>query len=97
MNNLFSDIDLAVYNRTSIYRCTNTLNPKSNLYKIPLDHDQISSFKSEDILEYAKKQRTISTQPIWGDGELEDNVIKEVPKIRVMESNVEPRNIVPCV
>jgi len=97
MNNLFSDIDLAVYNRTSIYRCTNTLNPKSNLYKIPLEHDQISSFKSEDILEYAKKQRIISTDPIWGDGELEDNVIKEVPKIRVMESNVEPRNIVPCV
>ena len=97
MNNLFSDIDLSVYNRTSIYRCENTLNPKSELYKIPLTHSQIQECSAEEILAEADKQIIIETDPIWGDGELEDKVISKIPRIRVMDSNVEPRNIVPCV
>ena len=97
MNNLFSEIDLAVYNRTSIYRCPNTLNQKSNLYKIPLTHKQVSKFKAKQIHIKASRQITLEADPIWGDGELEDKVITEVPEIRIMESNVEPRNIVPCV
>ena len=97
MNNLFSDIDLAVYNRTSIYRCETTLNPKSGLYKIPLTNEEISKYNSEEILELATNQIDINMEPIWGDGELEKRIVIEVPKIRVMESNVEPRNIVPCV
>ena len=97
MNNLFSDIDLAVYNRTSIYRCEATLNPKSGLYKIPLNHEEINTLSAEDIISNAKDQIISQGEPIWGDGELQKNVLTEVPKIRVMESNVEPRNIVPCV
>ena len=46
MNNLFGDVDLSVYNRTSIYRCENTLNQKSNLYKIPLTTTQLSKYKA---------------------------------------------------
>jgi|TARA_R110000824_G_scaffold12687_3_gene55651 hypothetical protein len=97
MNNLFSEIDLAVYNRTSIYRCPNTLNQKSNLYKIPLTHKQVSKFKAKQIHIKASRQITLETDPIWGDGELEKKLVTEVPEIRVMESDVEPRNIVPCV
>ena len=97
MNNLFSDIDIAVYNRTSIYRCTNTLNPKSGLYKIPLTHNQANESSAEEIISEATRQIILETDPIWGDGELEKKVITEIPQIRVMESNVEPRNIVPCV
>ena len=97
MNNLFSDIDLAVYNRTSIYRCHNTLNQKSGLYKIPLTHSQVQECSSEDIISEADKQIILETDPIWGDGELEKQVITKIPSIRVMDSNVEPRNIVPCV
>jgi len=97
MNNLFSEIDLAVYNRTSIYRCPNTLNQKSNLYKIPLTHNQINESTAEEIHIEASKQIIIETDPIWGDGELEDKLITDVPEIRIMESNVEPRNVVPCV
>ena len=97
MNNLFSDIDLAVYNRTSIYRCANTLNPKSGLYKIPLTHNQVQESSAEEIISEAHKQIILETDPIWGDGELESKVLTDVPQIRVMESNVEPRNIVPCV
>lgn len=97
MNNLFSEIDLAVYNRTSIYRCPNTLNQKSNLYKIPLTHEQVNKLKAEQIHIKASKQVILDTDPIWGDGELENKLITKVPEIRVMESNVEPRNIVPCV
>ena len=97
MNNLFSDIDLAVYNRTSIYRCPNTLNQKSNLYKIPLTHNQINESTAKEIHSEASKRIIIETEPIWGDGELENKIITKVPKIRVMESSVEPRNIVPCI
>ena len=97
MNNLFSDIDLAVYNRTAIYRCENTLNQKSNLYKIPLSHEQIQMCDAEDILKNAQQQSSIALEPTWGDGELEDKVIKEIPKVRILQSNAEPNNIVPCV
>jgi len=97
MNNLFSEIDLAVYNRTSIYRCEATLNPKSGLFKIPLTHDEISTLSAQEIISKAKDQILLQGEPIWGDGELENKVITEIPKIRIMESNVEPRNIVPCV
>lgn len=97
MNNLFSDVDLSVYNRTSIYRCENTLNQKSNLYKIQLEHREVQELNSNDILALAKSQRILDSKSIWGDGELEKHIITEVPKIRVMDSNVEPRNIVPCV
>jgi len=72
MNNLFSDIDLAVYNRTSIYRCPNTLNQKSNLYKIPLTHNQINESTAKEIHSEASKRIIIETEPIWGDGELEN-------------------------
>ena len=97
MNNLFSDIDLAVYNRTAIYRCENTLNQKSNLYKIPLSHEQIQMCDAKDILKNAQQQSSIALEPTWGDGELEDKVIKEIPKVRILQSNAEPNNIVPCV
>ena len=97
MNNLFSEIDLSVYNRTSIYRCEHTLNQKSNLYKIPISHEDIFNLSAKAILSAAKTQIIVENSPLWGDGELEDKIITNVPKIRVMESNVEPRNIVPCV
>ena len=97
MNNLFSDIDLAVYNRTSIYRCENTLNQKSNLYKIPLSHEQLQICTAQDIMKNAQSQSSIALDPIWGDGELEDKVIREIPKVRILQSNAEPTNIVPCV
>lgn len=97
MNNLFNDVDLSVYNRTAIYRCENTLNQKSNLYKIPLSHEQIQMCDAEDILKNAQQQSSIALEPTWGDGELEDKVIKEIPKVRILQSNAEPNNIVPCV
>ena len=97
MNNLLSDIDLAVYNRTSIYRCSNTINQKSSLYKIQLTHEEINHLKYDDIHSLAKEQRFLDCNPVWADGELEKHVITSVPKIRVMQSSVEPRNIVPCV
>tara|TARA_R100000808_G_scaffold900_2_gene4282 strand:+ start:6572 stop:8377 length:1806 start_codon:yes stop_codon:yes gene_type:complete len=97
MNNLLSEIDLTVYNRTSIYRCSNTINQKSSLYKVQLTYDEINHLKYEDIHLLAEEQRFLDCNPVWADGELEKHVITNIPKIRVMQSNVEPRNIVPCV
>ena len=97
MNNLFSEIDLAVYNRTSIYRCRDTLNQKSSLYKIPLSSTEIGNLSFEEIHRMAANRRHYYAENIWGDGELEDKIAMTVPKIRTMESSVEPKNIVPCV
>ena len=97
MNNLFADIDLSVYSRTSIYRCENTLNLKSNLYKIEIPLDDINVLSPESIMQKAASQMYAEGDPIWGDGELEKYIIKEVPDIHVMESVSEPSNIVPCV
>ena len=97
MNNLFSDIDLSVYNRTAIFRCENTLNQKSGLYKVILDQSIINTITPEEILLWAEAPREGNTEPKWGDGELEDKIITNVPQIRVMDSSVEPDNIVPCV
>ena len=97
MNNLFSDIDLSIYNRTSIFRCENTLNQKSGLYKVILDQSTINKITPEDILLWAEAPREDNIKAKWGDGELEDKIITNVPSIRVMDSSVEPDNIVPCV
>ena len=97
MNNLFSDIDLSVYNRTSIFRCENTLNQKSGLYKVILDQSNINKISTKDILLWAESPRESLAEAKWGDGELEDKIITNVPRIRVMDSKIEPDNIVPCV
>ncbi len=100
INNLLSDVDLSVLNKTAIYRCAYSFNQKSCLYKIPLTLDQVNNKKAEEIIELAVNLNNVKTytrQSVWGDGELEDKVIKDVPKIKLQESSVEPKNIVPCV
>ena len=55
MKKLFPHADYMVYIRTALYRVQHTLNPKTNLYKIPLTIKEIMNAKSETILELAKK------------------------------------------
>jgi len=100
INNLLSDVDLAVYSKTAIYRCARSFNTKSCLYKVPLSLDQVNNKKAEDIIHLAVNLDNVKDydrKSIWGDGELEDKVITNVPKVKVQESAVEPKNIVPCI
>lgn len=52
------DIDLAVYENKRLWRVVNSVNEKSNLYKIPLSVREIRKFSVENILTLAKRQRT---------------------------------------
>lgn len=55
---LISDYaDLAIYDKMRLWRLPNTVNSKSNLYKIALTIDEIFSLKIEEIKELAKSPR----------------------------------------
>lgn len=54
------DVDLAIYDKTRIFRVANTINAKTGLYKIPLTYDEISTLKISEILELAKKPKTLN-------------------------------------
>ena len=98
MATLLEGIDASVYQRTGIYRMAHTVNEKRGYYKVPLELSEIMSLGTKEILKLAETQRLDYDYPdIWADGELEDQVITEVPKIRALKTVVEPRNIVPCV
>ena len=95
-NMLDMDIDLSVYNKSSLIRSTHSLNVKSGLYKIPFKDNIIPSF--EIILSLASKRRLEdSTFTLSGDGSLEQYLVEDVPEVRVLEKIQEPRKVAPCV
>jgi hypothetical protein len=56
MNTLFPDAD-NIFDKARIYRCVNTINNKSGLYKIPLKLSELQTFTMEEIHEMAKEPR----------------------------------------
>lgn len=54
MKKMFPIADYMVYIRTALYRVQHTLNPKTNLYKIPLTIKEMMNEDANDILELAK-------------------------------------------
>ena len=100
MKSLFDYIDLAVYMRTSIYRCDATLNQKSGLYKIPLTKRELFNKDVNDIKQLATQRiptDTEDSEEIYGDGELKDKVITKVPEIRTLHSVTEPARYATCM
>lgn len=55
--------DAKIYNTTRIFRLRNTINPKSGLYKIELEPDDILNLTVEQIQEKAKKPCTTDFKP----------------------------------
>tara|TARA_R100001244_G_C5171739_1_gene131747 strand:- start:2262 stop:4046 length:1785 start_codon:yes stop_codon:yes gene_type:complete len=99
MHKLFPDIDHSIYIRSGIYRVQHSLNYKTGLYKIPLTHSEAENSSIDEIKELAKTQRlSYPYIELIGEGELEDAVITEAPRIRQLGAKVrEPSNMVPCV
>lgn len=92
------DIDLSIYTRTAIYRAEHSLNQKSKLYKIPLSWNEIFTFNVDDIQELAKTRRLDFKYPtLYGDGELEQFKITSIPKIKALQTIMEPKTIVSCI
>lgn len=53
-------IDSKIYERRRLFRIANTLHSASNLYKIPLSYNELSTLSIEEIKELAKNPRVLS-------------------------------------
>lgn len=99
IKSMFDYVDLAVYMRTSIYRCDASLNQKSGLYKIPLDKNEIFNKEPKDIKLIAKER--IQTHIDWEDKganlELKDKIVTKVPEIRTLNNVTEPSKFATCI
>lgn len=98
MMKLFEGIDSMIYMRTGLYRLPHTLNAKTNLYKIPLTRDEVFNNNSSNILALAKTPRIdYKYSTLEGNGELENNVIKKIPRVRKLGSVSEPKKVATCI
>ena len=98
MAKLLPGIDEMVYIRTAIYRVAHTINKKTGLYKVPLTIRELMHKKPEEIMELAKTPRLdFPYQELMGDGELEEYIITDTPKLRVFSKTVENIKVVPCI
>ena len=59
----FRFIDMKIYESKRLFRIINTVNSKSNLYKIPLRYDEIEKLTQDEIKELAKLPRTLNYLP----------------------------------
>lgn len=55
---IYAGCDLSIYNANRIFRTVNSLNAKSNLYKIGLSYSELMSLSIEEIQALAKEPRT---------------------------------------
>ena len=98
MVKLFEGIDPMVYIRTGLYRVAHTINRKSNLYKIPLTVEEIMYATWDHIQLTAKEPRfDFPYTELIGDGELEDDRILSIPRVRQLGKVQEPKKIATCI
>jgi len=98
MVELLPGIDDMVYIRSAIYRVPHTKNLKTNLYKVPLTIQEIETLKPNEILDIAKTPRLeFAYHSLVGEGELEDLIVKEMPRIAELRPVTENTKVVPCV
>lgn len=55
-----TQIDRSIYDRKRLFRIPNTINTKSNLYKVPITIEQVYAFKLKNIITYASTPQYIS-------------------------------------
>lgn len=60
-------LDTVIYNTTRLYRINNTKNPKSNLYKIELEPEDLLTLNVEQIKQRATKPSTSTFVPVPTD------------------------------
>ena len=98
MSNLLPGIDEMVYIRTAIYRVAHTVNKKTGLYKVPLTMKELMHKTPEEIMEIAKTPRLdFPYAELVGDGELEEYIISETPKLKQFSTTAENNKVVPCI
>ena len=98
MMSLFNNIDTSIYMRSGIYRVAHTKNQKTGLYKIPITLHEANNSTVEEIHTLALEPRfEYPYEELDGDGELEEHMCIEEPKVAQFSSVMEPTKVVPCV
>ena len=98
MAKLLPGIDDMVYIRSAIYRVPHTKNMKTELYKIPLSVQEIETLSVKEIFELAKTPRLeFAYHTLIGEGELEEFIVTETPKVTELRPVTENSKVVPCV
>ena len=98
MAKLLPGIDEMVYIRTAIYRVAHTVNKKTGLYKIPLTLKELMHKHPDEILELAKTPRLdFPYQELLGEGELEEYIVTETPRVIEFNKTTENSKVVPCI
>ena len=98
MAQLLPGIDDMVYIRSAIYRVPHTVNLKTGLYKVPLTIKELETLKPKEILDIATTPRMeFAYHSLIGEGELEEHIVTETPKIAELRPVTENTKVVPCV
>ena len=98
MAQLLPGIDDMVYIRSAIYRVPHTVNLKTGLYKVPLTIKELETLKPTEILDIATTPRLeFAYHSLIGEGELEEHIVTETPKIAELRPVTENTKVVPCV
>ena len=98
LKKLIPHLDSSIYMRTGIYRVQHTTNQKTGLYKIPLHRNEVMNLDANDIIKMAKTNRgDFKYHSLVGNGELESQIVEDIPNIRVLNKVSEPSKVVPCI
>lgn len=100
-------IDTRIYDSKRLFREPNTINTKTNLYKVPITLDNIKSFSYKELIEYAKspkKEYKIDASYIQDADIAFNNVIIELKERqkrtinhKIAKQMLENKELLPCV
>lgn len=85
----FQSVDTQIYDSRRLFRIENSVNSKSNLYKIPLTYIELQSFDIEDIIEIAKKPRYVNLYTIKYSKKAENFLKKHINIIEEQHKKTE--------
>lgn len=100
-------IDTRIYDTKRLFREANTINTKTNLYKVPISLEDIKSFNYEQLIEYAKSPKEeykVNSSYIQDADIAFNNMIKELNEKKkrtinhkVARQMLENKELLPCV
>ena len=88
-------VDTVIYDKKRLLRLSNSINSKTNLYKVRISYEQLKTFSYIDLIEYAKSEKEDSPIPIHKLKTIEKAKVfyKEYIENQCKKENLELRQI----
>lgn len=100
-------IDTRIYDTKRLFREVNTINTKTNLYKVPISFEDIQRFNYEDLIEYAnspKEEYKVDTSYMQAADEAFNNIIEQLKERqkrsinhKIAKQMLSNKELLPCV